>query len=196
MDCGPACLRMIAKYYGKNYSLQTLREYSFLSREGVSLMGLSDAAESIGLRTVGLRITLEQLKKDVPLPCILYWNQYHFVVCYGIKKQRGRCLFQIADPASSLLVYSEAEIKRYWLSAESDSRELGIVLALEPGARFFEKDDEPAIVAALAEKIVAFFNRSDLDHVHQVSYDIAKGFLTEEIEQKWLNLVKEMTSHD
>jgi len=60
----------------------------------------------------------------------------------------------------------------------------------------FEKDDEPAIVAALAEKIVAFFNRSDLDHVHQVSYDIAKGFLTEEIEQKWLNLVKEMTSHD
>ena len=60
----------------------------------------------------------------------------------------------------------------------------------------FEKDDEPAIVAALAEKIVAFFNRTDLDHVHQVSYDIAKGFLTEEIEQKWLNLVKEMTSHD
>ena len=53
------------------------------------------------------------------------------MVCYGIKKQRGRCLFQIADPASSLLVYSEAEIKRYWLSAESDSRELGIVLALE-----------------------------------------------------------------
>ena len=145
MDCGPACLRMIAKYYGKNYSLQTLREYSFLSREGVSLMGLSDAAESIGLRTVGLRITLEQLKKDVPLPCILYWNQNHFVVCYGIKKQRGRCLFQIADPASSLLVYSEAEIKRYWLSAESDSRELGIVLALEPGARFFEKDDEPEV---------------------------------------------------
>lgn len=145
MDCGPACLRMIAKYYGKNYSLQTLREYSFLSREGVSLMGLSDAAESIRLRTVGLRITLEQLKKDVPLPCILYWNQNHFVVCYGIKKQRGRCLFQIADPASSLLVYSEAEIKRYWLSAESDSRELGIVLALEPGARFFEKDDEPEV---------------------------------------------------
>ena len=60
----------------------------------------------------------------------------------------------------------------------------------------FEKDDEPAIVAALADKIVAFFNRSDLDHVHQVSYDIAKGFLTEEIEQKWLNLVKEMTNHD
>ncbi len=60
----------------------------------------------------------------------------------------------------------------------------------------FEKDDEPAIVAALAEKIVAFFNRSDLDHIHQVSYDIAKGFLTEEIEQKWLNLVREMTDHD
>lgn len=93
-DCGPACLRMIAKYYGKNYSLQTLREYSFLSREGVSLMGLSDAAESIGLRTAGLRITLEQLKKDVPLPCILYWNQSHFVVCYGIKNREADAFFK------------------------------------------------------------------------------------------------------
>lgn len=66
MDCGPACLRMIAKFYGKNYSLQTLREHSYISREGVSLMGLSDAAESIGFRTTGLRITLEQLEKMFP----------------------------------------------------------------------------------------------------------------------------------
>ena len=72
MDCGPACLRMIAKFYGKNYSLQTLREHSYISREGVSLMGLSDAAESIGFRTTGLRITLEQLEKDVTFPWILY----------------------------------------------------------------------------------------------------------------------------
>ena len=77
MDCGPACLRMIAKFYGKNYSLQTLREHSYISREGVSLMGLSDAAESIGFRTTGLRITLEQLEKDVPFPCILYLSLIH-----------------------------------------------------------------------------------------------------------------------
>ena len=145
MDCGPACLRMIAKFYGKNYSLQTLREHSYISREGVSLMGLSDAAESIGFRTTGLRITLEQLEKDVPFPCILYWNQNHFVVCYDVKKRRGRYYFQIADPANSLLVYSEKEIKQCWLSVKSESRELGIVLALEPGTRFYEFEDESEV---------------------------------------------------
>ena len=145
MDCGPACLRMIARFYGKSYSLQTLREHSYISREGVSLMGLSDAAGSIGFRTTGLRITLEQLEKDVPLPCILYWNQNHFVVCYGVKKRRGRYYFQIADPANSLLVYSEKEIKRCWLSVKSESRELGIVLALEPGTRFYEFGDESEV---------------------------------------------------
>lgn len=145
MDCGPACLRMIAKYYGKSYSLQTLREHAFLSREGVSLMGLSDAAEFIGLRATGLRVTLNQLQKDVPLPCILYWNQNHFVVCYGFKKRKGKCYFQIADPANSLSVYSEEEVKRCWLSAKSDSKEVGIVLALEPGAHFFKSVDEPEV---------------------------------------------------
>ncbi|RGE95910.1 cysteine peptidase family C39 domain-containing protein, partial [Phocaeicola massiliensis] len=86
MDCGPTCLRMIARYYGKNYSLQTLRERSFITREGVSMLGISDAAESIGFRTSGVRITLKQLEEDVPLPCILHWNQNHFVVCYDIRK--------------------------------------------------------------------------------------------------------------
>ncbi len=78
MDCGPTCLSMIAKYYGKNYSLQTLRERSFLTREGVLMLGISDAAESIGFHTSGVRITLKQLEEDVPLPCILHWNQNHF----------------------------------------------------------------------------------------------------------------------
>ncbi len=88
MDCGPSCLRMIAKYYGKSYSLQTLRARSFITREGVSMLGISDAAESIGFRTSGVRISLEQLKEDVPLPCILHWNQNHFVVCYDINVAR------------------------------------------------------------------------------------------------------------
>ena len=87
MDCGPTCLRMIAKYYGKNYSLQTLRSRSFLTREGVSMLGISAAAESIGFRTSGVRITLKQLEEDMPLPCILHWNQNHFVVCYDIRKK-------------------------------------------------------------------------------------------------------------
>lgn len=72
MDCGPTCLRMIAKYYGKTYSLQTLRAHSFISREGVSMLGISDAAEFIGFRTSGVRISFKQLVEDVPLPCILH----------------------------------------------------------------------------------------------------------------------------
>lgn len=81
-DCGPTCLRMIAKHYGKEYSLQTLRERSYITREGVSMLGVSEAAESIGFRTIGVRITLKQLQEDTPLPCILHWRQNHFVVCY------------------------------------------------------------------------------------------------------------------
>lgn len=154
MDCGPACLRMIAKFYGKHYSLQTLREHSYISREGVSLMGLCDAAESIGFRTTGLRITLEQLESDVPLPCILYWNQNHFVVCYGVKKRRGNYCFQIADPANSLLDYSEEELKRCWLSAKANSIELGVVLALEPGTHFYEIGDE--IESGQGHKMIYF----------------------------------------
>lgn len=154
MDCGPACLRMIAKFYGKHYSLQTLREYSYISREGVSLMGLCDAAESIGFRTTGLRITLEQLESDVPLPCILYWNQNHFVVCYGVKKRRGNYCFQIADPANSLLDYSEEELKRCWLSAKANSIDWGVVLALEPGTHFYEIGDE--IESGQGHKMIYF----------------------------------------
>jgi len=84
MDCGPTCLRMIAKHYKRSYTLQTLREKSFITREGVSMLGISDAAESIGFHTQGVKITLEQLMEDAPLPCILHWNQNHFVVLYKI----------------------------------------------------------------------------------------------------------------
>jgi hypothetical protein len=86
MDCGPTCLRMIAKYYGKSYSLQFLRSRSYITKSGVSMLGISDAAESIGFRTRGYRLTWEQLRDEVPLPCIVHWRQRHFVVVYAIKK--------------------------------------------------------------------------------------------------------------
>jgi ATP-binding cassette subfamily B protein len=85
MDCGATCLRMIAKYYGRGFTNQTLRERSFITRSGVSLLGISEAAESIGFRSLGVQIPYEQLF-EVPLPCILHWNQKHFVVLYKIKK--------------------------------------------------------------------------------------------------------------
>jgi ATP-binding cassette subfamily B protein len=90
MDCGPSCLRIIAKFYGKSYTLQSLRSRSFITKSGVSMLGISDAAESIGFRTRGYRLSWEQLRDEVPLPCIVHWNQRHFVVVYKIKKRRAQ----------------------------------------------------------------------------------------------------------
>lgn len=116
MDCGPACLRMVAKYYGHHYSLQTLRKKCFITREGVSLLGISDAAENIGFHTNGVRISLQKLANEAPLPCILHWNQNHFVVCYNVRRNRkGSLQFQIADPASQLLNYNQQEFSKCWL---------------------------------------------------------------------------------
>lgn len=142
MDCGPTCLRMIAKYYGKSYSLQSLRERSFITREGVSMLGISDAAEAIGFRTSGVRITLQQLVEDVPLPCILHWNQNHFVVCYDIKKKKDGYRFCIADPARQLITYRENEFKKCWLATKVDGEEKGTALALETGPQFYDGEDE------------------------------------------------------
>ena len=143
MDCGPACLRMIAKHYGKHYSPQTLRERCFITREGVSMLGISDAAESIGLHTVGVRISFEQLVEDAVLPCILHWNQNHFVVCYRIKKHRnGEYDIHIADPASQKLRYTKEEFLKCWLSTKADGQERGTALLLEPGADFKDIEDE------------------------------------------------------
>ena len=142
MDCGPTCLRMIAKYYGKHYSLQTLRERSFIAREGVSMLGISDAAESIGFRTSGVRISLQQLTRDVSLPCILHWNQRHFVVCYDIRKKHSGFRYYIADPASQLVSYDEAELKKCWIATQKNGEEKGMALLMEPGPDFVENEDE------------------------------------------------------
>lgn len=138
MDCGPTSLRMIAKYYGRTYTLQSLREKSFITREGVSMLGISDAAEAIGFRTSGVRITLEQLKTEAPLPCILHWNQNHFVVCYDIRKDR----FDIADPAAGRVTYKEDEFTRCWYSTRVNGKETGTALLLEPGPEFYDLEDE------------------------------------------------------
>lgn len=141
MDCGPACLKMIAKYYGKTYSLQTLRERCFITREGVSLLGISDAAESIGMRSMGVRTSFDNLAKDGHLPCILHWNQNHFVVCYKIKNNRnGKTKNYIADPASQKLVYNKEEFLKCWLTNSASG--VGIALMLSPGVNFEDIGDE------------------------------------------------------
>lgn len=141
-DCGPTSLRMIAKYYGRSYSLQTLREKSFISRGGVSMLGISDAAESIGFRTSGIKVSLERLKSEVPLPCILHWGEHHFVVLYKIKPQKGCSLYYVADPATGLCVFSENDFIKHWISIQEDEESMGTALLLEPSPEFYRAEDE------------------------------------------------------
>ncbi|MBP1617175.1 MAG: transporter ATP-binding protein [Bacteroidetes bacterium] len=152
MDCGPSCLRMIAKHYGHSFSLQSLREKSFLTRQGVSLLGISEAAESIGFRTQGVRISFEQLVNDIPYPCILHWNQNHFVVCYNIRKKRSllnrnkpaEYMIYISDPANGLLTYTKEEFVKCWISTKSQNQDKGIALVLYTTPAFYDQEDEKA----------------------------------------------------
>lgn len=158
MDCGPACLCMIAKHYGKTYTLDSLRQNSFIGKDGVSLLGISSAAEKIGFRTVGGRITYDNLIEKALLPCIVHWNQEHFVVVYdtprppkGLKKfspfrgQGGRGeVIHIADPGKGLLTYTKEEFCARWLSTQTGGEEKGVVLLLEPTPLFYELDGSVA----------------------------------------------------
>ncbi len=128
MDCGPTCLRMVSKYYGKSISMEELRTLAFTNRAGSSLMGISEAAEKIGFRTSGVKISFEQLKDDATLPCIAHWNQNHFVVIYKIKNG----IIYIADPAHGLLKYTKENFIKSW---ESDV-DAGIILLLETTPEF------------------------------------------------------------
>ncbi len=138
MDCGPTCLRMIAKFYGRNFNLNYLREQSHISREGVSLLGISDAAEAIGMRSLGTKVTFEQLAKDVPKPCIVHWDQNHFVVVYEVKKEK----IHVADPAFGLVKYEEQEFKKHWLATVSKGSQKGICLMVQPTPEFYEREDD------------------------------------------------------
>lgn len=143
MDCGPTCLRMIAKYYGRSFPIQLLRDKCFITREGVSLLGICDAAESIGFRTNGVRITFDQLVGEKPLPCILHWNQNHFVICYVIKKKRGGDYeLKISDPAGEKYTMTKSEFLKCWISSRSDGEDTGIALLLEPTPDFYNSDED------------------------------------------------------
>lgn len=143
MECGATCLRMITKYYGKEYSAETMQQLCLVTREGVSLLGVSDAAEYLGFRTVCGRITLEKVVEQRPFPCILHWNQAHFVVLYDIKeKWNHKRIFYIADPGKNLLRLDEDTFKNAWISTCTHGEEKGILMALQPTPAFYEKQDE------------------------------------------------------
>lgn len=143
MDCGPACLRMVSRYYGRIYALEYLRVQCHLTRDGVSMLGLSEAAETIGFRTRGVKITWEQLCDSVRLPCIVHWNQQHFVVVYRIRKRKGRETICVADPVAGLLEYDKAAFLKCWSShTDQKGQPAGFALLLEPTPVFYEKTDE------------------------------------------------------
>ncbi|HLP06431.1 MAG TPA: peptidase domain-containing ABC transporter [Paludibacter sp.] len=162
MDCGPTCLRMVAAHYGRVFSLEGLREKSLITREGVSMLGISEAAEHIGFRTTGVRVSFEELL-TAPLPCIVHWNQQHFVVVYDIKtpisrfqlypspqgegsgvrsRRAGSELVYVADPAAGKLKYTREEFCRCWLSSRDEGEDVGVALLLEPSPGFYEQEDE------------------------------------------------------
>ena len=133
MDCAPACLKMVAEYFGKIYSLQYLRDQCYLNREGVSLLSLNDAAENLGMHTLMANVPLETLVNDAPLPCILHWNQHHYVVLYKVKNRKK---FIIADPGHGLVKVDLATFKKSWISGADET---GVGLFLEPTQHFEKK---------------------------------------------------------
>ncbi len=140
MDCGPSCLRMVAKFYGRTISLSKLRTLSETTREGSSLKNIADTAEKLGFRSLGVKVTFQKFAEEALLPCIVYWQQKHFVVVYKIKKNtplnplsRGETIVYVADPAHGLLKYTQAEFIKNWIGNNADSStEEGIALLLEP----------------------------------------------------------------
>ncbi len=137
MDCGPTCLRMVAKYYGRSISLDYLRNKSQYGKAGVSMLGLSDAAESIGLKSIGAKLTFDQLINDAPLPAIIHWKQYHFVV---LTPQSTKHKLIIADPADGMIRLTKEEFLKHWVSTTEGGEGKGTTLLLEPTPAFKEMD--------------------------------------------------------
>ncbi len=149
MDCGPACLKMIAAWYGREYSLEYLRSIACITKKGVSFLGISEAAEKIGMKSQGVKLTHEQLTRGVNLPCILHWNQQHFVVLYKIKKNlagfltgKGGHSFVVGDPGHGIVSLSRESFLKGWRGKQPQ----GFALLLEPAPEFHSREQVQAPV--------------------------------------------------
>lgn len=137
MDCGPACLMMVAAAHGREYALPYLRERSFLSREGVSAQGIMDAAETIGFRTMTVKVPFDTGSDtacllNAPLPCIAHWNQNHFVVVHDVTERH----VWVADPGAGKFKLKRKDFEKSWVS-DADN---GIVILLEPTPQFYRHE--------------------------------------------------------
>jgi ATP-binding cassette subfamily B protein len=138
MDCGPTCLAMICRHHGKNISIQTLRDKTEIGKEGVNLLGINNAAESIGFRTQGVQLTYQQLTKEAALPCILHWAQNHFVILIKAKQNT----LTVADPGRGIIKIAKDEFLQQWASSKLDGESCGIALLLEPTPDFHNQQSE------------------------------------------------------
>ena len=147
MDCGASCLKIVAAYYGRRFDVSQIRQTCALNRNGISLLGISKTAETIGFRTIGGYLPFDTLAIGTPLPCILHWNQNHFVVVYKIRKhKKGKYTVYVADPARGLVTYTKEEFCEHWVSTKTNGEEKGIALLLEPTEHFYAQKDAKIVL--------------------------------------------------
>lgn len=149
-DCGPASLKIIAKYFGKYYSLQYLRDQCGIRKEGVSMLDLSTGAENIGLRTLAIKCSIDNLVGRVPFPAIVFWNDNHFVVVYAANKRYVR----VSDPAKGRVKYTHEQFRKGWYPK---GEKQGKLLAVEPTAEFRDSDAEKEIRRNSFLRILKYF---------------------------------------
>jgi ATP-binding cassette subfamily B protein len=175
MDCGPTCLRMIARHYGRSIPLQALREKGQLARDGTSLLGLAEAAEAVGFRTMGIELSLTSLVDDAPLPCIVLWDQSHYVVVHDVKQPptwrrwlrtranepvAARQTFHVADPDRGLLTYSAQEFQQHWVADAQSNAPTGVALLLEVTPAFYgQENDEPVAATYGFEQLLTYVSQ-------------------------------------
>jgi len=135
MDCGVACLRMVASYHGREYEASRLRDLTYMNREGVSLLGISRAAEQIGLKSIGAPVPFHRITEDIPLPAIAHWNNEHFIVVY---KANAKNVW-VGDPAEkSITKLTKEDFLKGWHKPEFGKPETGVLLMLEPMSDFMD----------------------------------------------------------
>jgi ATP-binding cassette subfamily B protein len=192
MDCGPTSLKMIAEYYGKPYSRDYLREKSNITKEGVSFGGIAEAAENIGLESLAVSVDFATLAGEVPLPCIAYWRQRHFIVVYEIKKNT----VYVADPAFGLTSYNKGEFLRGWLNSKTPKEDdEGLLLLLEPMPDFYEREEDTPPKSKLGFRFLLPYFRPYRAIISQIFLGLFMGsliqlsfpFLTQTIVDKGIN---------
>ena len=175
MQCGIACLQMVCKYFGREYSLDSLSKLCFATTEGVSMLGINEAANTLGLHTISARVTTTMLGK-APLPSILHWDQNHFVVLYKVKKGKK---FYVADPGKGLVTYGLDEFKQHWISTKSNGEDKGIAMFLETTPAFFtyKMEDEEHIKAKRSFRFLLGYVRKYRKYFGQIILGLIVGSL-------------------